>query len=143
MRADSWQRAGLVSLAYFGLVFGAGFLLGPLRVLVLEPRVGARWAELIELPLMLVVIVLAARWVVRGPGSGLSVARCRVAGLLAMGAVLVADFGVGIWVRGMTPTEVLTLRDPVSGIAYYLTVLAFGLMPWWLRRRAGPGSVVT
>ena len=31
---------------YFGVVFGAGFALGPIRVLWLEPRVGARAAEL-------------------------------------------------------------------------------------------------
>jgi len=32
-------------LLYFALTFGAGFLLGPIRILVLEPRVGVRAAE--------------------------------------------------------------------------------------------------
>lgn len=135
MKRDSWKRALLISLLYFGLVFGAGFLLGPIRVLVLEPRVGPRWSELIELPLMLVVIVFAARWLARGPGAGLSIGKSLGAGLIAMGAVLVADFGVGIWVRGMSPAEIITNRDPVSGVAYYLTVIAFGLMPWLIKRQ--------
>ena len=39
----------LPGVFYFGLVFGTGFVLGPVRVLWLAPRVGERWAELIEL----------------------------------------------------------------------------------------------
>lgn len=37
-------------VAYFGLVFGAGFLLGCIRVPFLVPRLGARVAELLEMP---------------------------------------------------------------------------------------------
>lgn len=51
--------------AYIAIVFGAGFLLGPIRVLVLEPRFGVRVAELMEAPLMLTVILLTGRWVGR------------------------------------------------------------------------------
>ena len=50
---------------YFVLVFGTGFVLGPIRILLLVPRFGVRVAELVEFPVMLVVIVLAARWLVR------------------------------------------------------------------------------
>ena len=55
-------KAGLV---YFALVMGAGFLLGTVRVPFMAPRLGERLAELIEMPLMLVVIGLSARFVVR------------------------------------------------------------------------------
>jgi hypothetical protein len=55
-------KAGLL---YFTLVFGAGFVLGPIRILWLVPRVGPRTAELMEAPIMLAVIIFAARWVVR------------------------------------------------------------------------------
>lgn len=53
------------AVVYFALVFGAGFVLGPIRILFLVPRFGVRLAELMEFPVMLVVIVLAARWLVR------------------------------------------------------------------------------
>ena len=53
------------AVAYFALVFGAGFVLGPIRILFIVPRFGVRLAELMEFPVMLVVIVLAARWLVR------------------------------------------------------------------------------
>ncbi len=46
--------------AYFGLVFGAGFILGAVRVPYLVPRLGERLAELVEMPFMFVVIVIAA-----------------------------------------------------------------------------------
>ena len=75
-------------LLYFALTFGAGFLLGPIRILVLEPRVGVRAAELLEIPVMIGVTLLAARWVTRrlavppatGPRLGM--------GLLAAGLLL-------------------------------------------------------
>ena len=43
---------------YFALVFGAGFVLGTVRTLWVAPRVGARKAELMETPIMLVVTIL-------------------------------------------------------------------------------------
>lgn len=53
------------AVVYFALVFGAGFLLGFIRVLFAVPRVGERMAELLEAPVMLAVIILAAYWIVR------------------------------------------------------------------------------
>jgi hypothetical protein len=50
---------------YFVLVFGAGFVLGPIRILLAAPRFGTRVAELMEAPIMFVVTILAARWIVR------------------------------------------------------------------------------
>ena len=55
-------KAGAV---YFALVFGAGFALGTIRTLWVVPTVGTRTAELMETPIMLVVVVLAAGWIVR------------------------------------------------------------------------------
>jgi hypothetical protein len=49
---------------YFALVFGAGFVLGPIRILWAVPRFGTRMAELMETPIMFVVTMSA--------GSGLS-----------------------------------------------------------------------
>ena len=50
---------------YFAAVFGAGFILGPIRILWAVPRFGPRVAELMETPLMLAVIIVAARAIVR------------------------------------------------------------------------------
>jgi len=40
-------------------------VLGTVRVLLPVPRFGTRTAELLEMPVMLVAIVIVARWVVR------------------------------------------------------------------------------
>jgi hypothetical protein len=46
---------------YFAFVLGVGFVLGSIRVLWAVPHFGARMAELMETPLMLLVIIVAAR----------------------------------------------------------------------------------
>ena len=116
-------------LCYFALTFGAGFLLGPLRILVLMPRVGARVAELAELPVMIVVTWLAARWTVRRfrvPSS----ARLRlVMGALAFALLLAAEFALVLPLRGLTLEQYFATRDPVSGIAYYAVLVLLALMP--------------
>ncbi|HMP17728.1 MAG TPA: hypothetical protein PKD72_11940 [Gemmatales bacterium] len=115
---------------YFGIVFGAGFLLGPLREQVLRPLVGARTAELIEMPVMLVIIVFAGYWMGRimlenrRPGYRLLV------GLLAATLVLLADVLVGVYLRGMTLRQIFLDRDQLTGLLYYSLVALFGLMPW-------------
>jgi hypothetical protein len=121
------------AVLYFLLVFGAGFVLGIWRVLVVVPLLGERAAELLEIPLMLAVIVAAARWVVRHKlddrlSSVLSV------GFIAMGFVLLADLAVGIWLRGMSASEVFLDRDPISGAAYYAALLFFAVMPAFIIR---------
>ena len=120
---------------YFVLVFGAGFILGPIRVLWLVPRLGERWAELIELPVMVVAIVLAARFVVRR----LAVPPTTPARLMMGGSGLVltlaAECALVQWLRGMTPADYFSSRDPVSGTAYGATLLFFAALPLLLARR--------
>lgn len=70
--------------AYFALVFGAGFVLGAIRVPFLVPRLGVRTAELIEMPFMLVAVVLSARFVVRRFALQGSRQAPMAAGLLAL-----------------------------------------------------------
>jgi hypothetical protein len=122
-------------LCYFALTFGAGFVLGPLRILVLVPRVGARVAELVELPVMILVAWLAARWTVRRfrvPSS----ARLRlVMGALAFALLLAAEFSLVLPLRGLTLEQYFATRDPISGIAYYSALVLLALMPLIVERK--------
>ena len=128
------------SLVYFVLTFGAGFVLGPLRILFLVPRVGARTAELIEMPVMVGITWLAARWVTqkfsvppeRGPR--LSV------GVMAGALLLLAEFTLVLRLRGLTLEEYFATRDPVSGTAYYAAVLLLMLMPLLVNRGAATAT---
>jgi hypothetical protein len=65
-------------LAYFALVFGAGFVLGAVRVSFLVPRFGERISELSEMPLMFAVIVIAARFVMRRCSGPIPISNARV-----------------------------------------------------------------
>ena len=131
MNARPPARQFLAFIAgYFGLVFGVGFLLGTLRVLLLVPMIGERRAELTEMPLMIAVSLLVARWLVMLHTCRWKSGTYLTAGLTAMFLVLSADIAVGISLRGMTLAEVFLDCDPVSGTAYYLALLVFGLAPW-------------
>jgi len=125
-------RAGLL---YFALVFGAGFVLGALRTILLVPRTGERNAELLELPVMLGICWLAARWV-----TGRQAVPPRPAPRLAMGAIagallLAAEFALVLPLRGFTLEEYFATRDPVAGAGYYLAVAIMMLMPTLVGRR--------
>jgi hypothetical protein len=119
-------KAGML---YFALVFGAGFVLGIPRVLWLAPWLGTRTAELIESPIMLVVILFAAGWVVRRFSLPPTVAARLGAGLIALGLLLAAEFTVVLKVRGLTLAQYVSGRDPVAGTVYILMLLAYAVMP--------------
>jgi len=115
-------------------VFGAGFLLGPVRVLALEPRIGVRAAEGVEAPFMATAILLAARWVVKHFGLGTRVERLG-AGVLALALVLVAEAGLVGVVRGMAPGEYVASRDPVAGGVHVALLLLQAAAPLLVGRR--------
>src|SRR5262245_26853282 len=77
---------------YVAVVFGIGFVLGTLRVLVVVPTFGARIAELMEAPVMLAVTFVGARWVVRRCNLP-AVGSVRLGmGGIALGLLLAAEF---------------------------------------------------
>jgi hypothetical protein len=124
-------KAGVL---YFALVFGAGFVLGPIRILWLVPRFGTRTAELMETPLMLAVIIVAARWVTRRLALPSTSSRRLGVGFVALGLLLVAEFGVVLWLRGMTIREYLASRDPMAGTVYIVMLGLFAIMPLLVAR---------
>lgn len=115
------------SSAYFGIVFAVGFILGTIRVPFVVPYLGERYAELIELPLMLIAIFLAARRTVNR--FQLERVTAFLTGLLAAGLLLVAEFSVVLSLRGLTVGEFLATRDPIAAAAYYAAVGIFAAMP--------------
>jgi len=117
------------SLLYFALVFGAGFVLGPVRLLWAVPRFGVRTAELMEMPIMLVVTIVAARWVIRRLGVPPTVRSRLGMGCTALGLLLLAEFGLVLRLRGLSIQEYLASRDPVSGTAYYAMLGVVAIMP--------------
>jgi len=56
-------------------------------------------------------------------------------GLLALGFLLGAELTLVLWLRGLTITEYLATRDPVSGTAYLIALLVFAVIPLFVARR--------
>src|SRR3972149_2207812 len=125
-------KAGVL---YFVLVFGAGFVLGPIRILWVVPRVGDRTAELMEAPIMLGVIVLAARWIARRVAVPPTPPRLFGVGGVALGLLLVVEFTVVLWLRGLTIGEYFARRDPVAGTVYIVMLGVFAMMPLLVARK--------
>lgn len=122
------------ALAYFCLVFGAGFVLGAIRVPFLVPRLGERIAELAEMPLMLAVVVLAARFVSRRfalPGG--AAARLGT-GLLALTLLLAAEVLLAVTLQDRSLAAYIASRDPISGSVYLLMLALYAAMPLVLAR---------
>lgn len=120
-------------LVYFALVFGAGFLLGAIRILWLVPRVGERLAELIETPIMLIVIIVAARFITRRFPAVRQI-HFLYSGLIALGLLLISESFLVSLVRGMSVSEYVVSRDPLTGSIYLIMLLVFASMPWWVNR---------
>ncbi len=98
----------LVSAAvYFATVFAAGFVLGVLRTLVLEPWLGPVAAVALELPVMLGIAWLACGSILRRrplqPGQAAGM------GLTALALLLLAEAALSVLLAGRTLAEHLAL----------------------------------
>ena len=127
-------KAGVL---YFAFVFGAGFVLGPFRILWVVPRLGTRMAELLEAPIMFVIAIVAARWIVRKlavpptPSSRLGMGGIALSLML----ILIAEFTLVLWLRGLSISEYLAGRDPLARTVYYAMLGVFPVMPLLVARR--------
>jgi len=120
--------------AYFACVFGAGFVLGAIRTVVFVPRLGVRSAELLEMPLMFVVIVFAARIVVRRFALPVDALVRLGVGLAALALVVGAELLLVVAIEGRSIMQYVASRDAVSGPAYLVLLGLFALMPLLLAR---------
>ena len=119
---------------YFALTFGAGFVLGTIRVTWAVPRFGERTAVLMETPIMLIVAILAAGWVVHRLDVPRTASKRLAVGLFALGLLLGTEFTVVLYLRGLTIQEYFASRDPVAGTVYLFMLGVFAIMPLLVAR---------
>lgn len=109
-------KAGLV---YALAVFAVGFLFGTVRVLLVEPMLGATTAVAVEVPLMLGVSWLAAKAVLgrlpveRSPSPRLVMATVALLVLMLLETVLGLAFGSSLQAQG---EAYLTLRGLFTAV---------------------------
>ena len=132
------KKIALAAIVYFAIVFGAGFLLGFIRVLVLEPRLGTLTAVLCEAPLLLAAMILAARRVPRAVHLEPEVGAMVAVGLVALILQQAADLMVGAVLRGLSVAVQLARFRTAEGGIYAALLLLFAAMPL-LASRLGSG----
>ena len=123
----------LAATLYAVIVFGTGLVLGPIRVLWLEPRIGKLAAILCETPLLLLSIIFAARWAPHFSGAGGDAASLIAIGLGAFVLGQIAEYVVGIWLRGMPLSEQLAQFATPAGWVSAAALVAFADMPYLVR----------
>jgi hypothetical protein len=128
-------RVARAAAIYFVVVLAAGFALGTVRTLVVVPRIGERAAELAEMPLLVAVSFLAARWII-ARHAPLRVAQRFAVGLIALGLLLAAEVFLVLGARQLTLQQYITGRDPVAGSTYVIALALFALLPLVARPRA-------
>jgi len=130
-------------ITYFAMVLGAGFIMGAVRVPLIVPRLGERMAELIEMPFMFAVILLAARFITKRFALPPSTSVRLTAGFLALGLSILAELLLAAVLQDQSVGEYIASRDPVSGGVYLAMLVLFALMPLILARvqlaRGGSG----
>jgi hypothetical protein len=127
-------RALAAAALYFALVFAVGFILGPVRLLLLEPMVGNTIAVVIEAPFMLAAIVWAARYVSRRMELSLMQPDLLIMGCGAAVLVLLSDLAIGVPLRGITMADQLNYLAAPAGRLYLVLVAVFALAPAVLAR---------
>ena len=121
-------------ITYFSLAFGAGFILGTIRVPFLVPRLGERLAELIEMPFMLVAIFLAARFITQRFALPATAWVRLSTGLIALALLLAAELLLAVALQDRSLGEYVSSRDPVSGTVYLAMLALFAAMPLLISR---------
>ena len=125
-------KAGII---YFVLVFGAGFVLEVIHLLWIVPRFGMKMAELMEMPIMFVVTLVAARWIVRRLAVPPTLFSRLGMGCIALALLLVAEFKLVLWLQGLSISDYLASQDLVSGTVSYVKFGVFAIMPFLVARR--------
>ena len=119
-------KAGVI---YFTLVFGLGFLLGSIRVPFIVPRLGARKAELLEAPFMLVGIIFSAQFVVNHYVLPNTILAPIIIGVIALSLLILSEILLIIVLQKVTIRQYVKSLDKVSGSAYVFLLILFALMP--------------
>ena len=122
-------------LAYFAVVFAAGFVLGTIRTLVLVPRIGVVPAVVAELPLMLAIAFLACRWLVSRLAVSSAPGPRLVMGVVAFTLLMAAELGLAVLLFGGSVAGFLAGQATPAGALGLAGQVAFAAMPLAVGRR--------
>jgi hypothetical protein len=123
------RKTVIAALVYFSLVLGTGFVLGIIRVPFIVPKIGERWAELAEMPIMAMAIFISSGYILNRFPEIQTSTRSLIAGFLALALSVCAELGLTVALQSQTLIEYIASRDKVSGSVYLFLLVFFALMP--------------
>ena len=128
------MRVLLTGIFYVVAVFAAGFVLGVLRTLVLVPLLGALWAVLFELPVILTIAwLLCARILRRWPLPPSAAARM---GAVAFSLLMLVEASMSNLMADRSLMEHLALYAELPHQLGLAGQLAFAVFPWIQTKRS-------
>ena len=128
------MRTFKAAAVYFLLIFAVGWVLGPIRELWAVPRFGRMTGVLLEGPIMLIAMIISARWVIRRFDLPRTLRTTISMGLVAVGILAVAEIAGVLWVRRLSLQEYLWSLVTGPGVISLLMFLLFAAMPTLVAR---------
>lgn len=127
-------RAFEAGVAYFAIVFAAGFALGTVRVLLLVPQVGELAAALLELPIMLGISwYVCDKLIVRYQVPARIPPRLTM-GAIGFGLLMLAELVFSLTLFGRSISDFAEALVTPHGSIGLGGQVVFGLMPVIARR---------
>lgn len=133
------MRALKAGVIYFLLVFAVGWVLGPIRELWAVPHLGRVAAMLSEAVIMLLAMIVAARWVIRWFDVPRTLLATISMGPVALALLAPAEIAGVVWVRGLSLQGYFASFLTAPGVISLVMFLLFAAMPT-LVTRAGSVS---
>lgn len=119
----------LAGAAYFAAIFFAGFALGTLRVLAVEPVVGALAAVALELPVILAVAWIACAFITRRLAVVATLSDRLTMGGVAFACLMTAELLLSALAFGRSPAEVAADLSSPEGLLGLAGQIGFAAIP--------------
>lgn len=133
------KRTIAAGALYFLLIFLLGMVLGLIRVLLIEPRLGAVASVLLELPFMLAASWFVCGWLIHRLPVPAAMSSRAAMGALAFALLMAAELALSLFAVGGTVGEHFAnygRAAPMIGLLGQLTFAVFPLVRY--RRRVDP-----
>jgi hypothetical protein len=111
------------------LMFAVGWIVGPIRELWAVPHFGRVEATVVEAIIMLIAMVVAARWAIRRFEVPHTFASTLSMGLISIGLLFPAEIAGIVWVRRLSVQEYAASLVTIPGIISLRLLLFFTAIP--------------
>jgi hypothetical protein len=127
-------RAIRAGLAYFLLVFAAGFVLGTLRVTLIIPRIGELAAVCLEVPILLTLAWLICRAIIRRFDVPATLGARLAMGVFAFALLMLAELALSVLLAGRSPAQHFALYRQLAHQIGLAAQIGFAAIPLLQRR---------